>query len=250
VEHMLEPRIMPEMIMLPNGQIVIVNGGRTGYAAFGTVPDAVGNQSNADHPTFTPSLYTPSAPLGKRFSNQGLPTTDIARLYHSTATLTPSGNIMLAGSNPNGEVVNGTRFGTEFRVEYLNPPFMAMARPTMSSVPGVLAFNHNFTVNVNVPANLKAASIQVALMDLGFSSHAFHSSQRLVFLEAQLSPTRKQLTITSPPNNRVFPPGPAFLFVTIDGVTSSGTRLLLGNGKTPPLADQGVPISGPGASSL
>ena len=50
IEHMLEPRIMPEMILLPNGEIIITNGGRTGYAAFGTVPDAVGNQSNADHP--------------------------------------------------------------------------------------------------------------------------------------------------------------------------------------------------------
>ena len=109
VERMLEPRIMPELLLLPNGQVLITNGGQTGYAAFGTVPDAVGNQSNADHPAcvnfdpswgpslrfvpcrFTPSLYTPTAPLGKRISNEGMPTTDIARLYHSTATLTPNG---------------------------------------------------------------------------------------------------------------------------------------------------------------
>lgn len=51
----------------------------------------------------------------------------------------------------------------------------------------------------------------VALMDLGFSSHAFHSSNRLVFMEAQLSRSRKSLTITSPPNNRIYPPGPGML---------------------------------------
>jgi len=79
-------------------------------------------------------------------------------------------------------------------------------------------------------------------MDLGFSSHAFHSSQRVVFLEAQLSPNRKQLTVMSPPNNRIYPPGPAFLFVTIDDVTSPGIKLLVGNGKTPPVADQGIRI--------
>ncbi|TFK38704.1 glyoxal oxidase precursor [Crucibulum laeve] len=240
IEHMLEPRMMPEMILLPNGEVLIVNGAQTGYAAFGTVSDPIGNQSNADHPAFTPSIYTPSAPLGKRISNKGMPTTDIARIYHSTASLTPSGNILIAGSNPNGEVVNGTEFATEFRVEYLNPPFMSMARPTLSNVPKQIGFNKEFTIDVNIPSNLKASSIQVALMDLGFSSHAFHSSSRLVFMDAQLSKNRKSLTITSPPNNRVYPPGPAFIFLTVDDVTSTGERVMVGSGAPPPVADQGI----------
>lgn len=49
-------------------------------------------------------------------------------------------------------------------------------------------------------------------MDLGFSSHAFHSSARLVFMDAELSRDRTSLTITSPPNNRVYPPGPGASF--------------------------------------
>lgn len=74
---------------------------------------------------FTPSLYTPDAPLGQRISNKGLPTTNIARMYHSTATLTPKGyvtrtgniskglssvfsNILIAGSNPGIEIINDT----------------------------------------------------------------------------------------------------------------------------------------------
>jgi len=52
VEHMLEPRIMPEMLLLPNGEIIIINGGKSGYAAFDTVKDPIGNQSNADHPAY------------------------------------------------------------------------------------------------------------------------------------------------------------------------------------------------------
>ncbi|KAF8908640.1 copper radical oxidase [Gymnopilus junonius] len=242
IEHMLEPRIMPEMILLPNGEVIITNGGRTGYAAFGTVPDAVGNQSNADHPVFTPELYTPSAPLGKRISNKGMPTTNIARLYHSVASLTPLGNILIAGSNPNGEVVNGTKFGTEFRVEYLNPPFMSVARPALSKVPSIIGFSQKFTISIDIPRNLPAASIKVALMDLGFSSHAFHSSSRLVFMDAALSFDRKSLTITSPPNNRIYPPGPAYIFVTIDDVTSTGAHVMVGTGLPPPVPDQGIPI--------
>lgn len=49
VEHLLEPRIMPEMVLLPNGQVIITGGGMTGYAAVASVGDLVGN-SNADHP--------------------------------------------------------------------------------------------------------------------------------------------------------------------------------------------------------
>lgn len=49
VEQMLEPRIMPELILLPNGQLLITNGGRTGYAAINSTGDPIG-ASNADHP--------------------------------------------------------------------------------------------------------------------------------------------------------------------------------------------------------
>jgi hypothetical protein len=49
VEKMLEPRIMPEMILLPNGEVLIINGGRSGYAALNSTRDPIGS-SNADHP--------------------------------------------------------------------------------------------------------------------------------------------------------------------------------------------------------
>ena len=49
VERLLEPRMMSEMILLPNGQILIINGGRTGYAAISSVSHNIAG-SNADHP--------------------------------------------------------------------------------------------------------------------------------------------------------------------------------------------------------
>lgn len=55
----------------------------------------------------------------------------------------------------------------------------------------------------------------VSLMDLGFSSHAFHSSARLVFMDATISKARNSLTFTTPPNGKVFPPGPAVVFLTV-----------------------------------
>ncbi|KAJ7588942.1 glyoxal oxidase N-terminus-domain-containing protein [Mycena floridula] len=240
VDHMLEGRMMPEFILLPNGKVVIINGAQTGYAAYGSVSDPVGPTSNSDHPAFTPSLYDPGAPLGQRFSNKDMPTTDIARVYHSVATLTPNGNIFVAGSNPNALVTNGTEYHTEFRVEYLNPPYMTRSRPTISNVPSQILFNQEYTFDIKIPTGLNTSTIQVALMDLGFSSHAFHSSSRLVFLEAHLSEDGNQLTIKSPPNNRIYPPGPAFLYITVDDISSVGSKLMVGTGASPPVADQGV----------
>jgi len=245
VEHMPEGRIMPEMILLPNGQVLIINGGLTGYAATTSVGITFGN-SNADNPAFTPILYTPSLPLGSRMTQEGLPTTDIARMYHSSVTLTPQGNILIVGSNPNTNITvvppGQPGFSSEFRVENLDPPFMSMARPTLSNVPTKIAFNERFTIEVDIPAGVSTSNLKVALMDLGFSSHAFHSSQRLVFMDAVLSKDKRSLTITSPPNNRVFPPGPAYIFVTAGETTSVGAHVMVGSGANPPVPDQGIPL--------
>ncbi|KAJ3568946.1 hypothetical protein NP233_g5380 [Leucocoprinus birnbaumii] len=228
VERMLEARTLNEMILMPNGKVLIINGAQTGYAAFNAVQDLIGF-ADADHPAFTPSVYTPDARLGHRISNVGMPTTDIARVYHSSVTLTPNGNILIAGSNPNNGIVNDTIFHSEFRVEYLNPPYMSVARPRLSNVPKRLNFNQEITVDVAIPPGLnkQASSIQVALMDLGFSSHAFHSSSRLVFMTASLSSNGRRLTIKTPPNNRIYPPGPAYIFLTVDDVTSAGVRVMV-----------------------
>ena len=71
-------------------------------------------------------------------------------------------------------------------------------------------------------------------MDLGFSTHAFHSGARLVFMEATLSRDRRSLTFTTPPNGRVFPPGPGFVFLTVDDVTSESAMVMMGSGRSPP----------------
>ncbi|VDC06011.1 unnamed protein product [Peniophora sp. CBMAI 1063] len=235
VERMLGGRIMPELVHIPNGQVLITNGGRSGFAALSGVKDAIGN-SNADHPVFTPELYTPDARLGQRFSQEGMPTSNVARMYHSSVTLTPQGNFLIAGSNPNNHTVEGpnVKFPSEFRVETLDPPFMFRSRPTLSGVPEKLAFGKTFTADVTIPGDLDTSKLQVALMDLGFSSHAFHSSARLVFLDAKLSRDKKTLTFTTPPNGRVYPPGPATLFLTVDDVTSPGIMLMAGSGNSPP----------------
>ncbi|KAI0737817.1 glyoxal oxidase precursor [Daedaleopsis nitida] len=242
VERMLEGRIMPELVHVPNGQVLVINGGMSGFAATNNVQDRENTgTSNADHPALVPALYTPSAPLvnGTRFSNAGMPNSGIPRLYHSSVTLTPQGNFLVAGSAPNGEFVPpapDVRFPSELRVQTLDPPFMQVPRPRILSMPKKLGFGRRVTVPISLPTSLRrpGAPVQVALMDLGFSSHAFHSSARLVFMDAIISADRKSLTFITPPNGRVYPPGPATVFLTVDDVTSEGAWVIMGSGNPPP----------------
>lgn len=146
VETMPEARIMPDAVTLPDGKIVFVNGGRTGIAGYGNVKEQRG-QSNAANPVLTPVLYDPSAPAGERFSRQGMPKSEIPRLYHSVATLTPNATIMIAGSNPNLDRSNA-EFGTEYRVEWLLPPYVASNRPAFRGLPSRISFLENFSLQL------------------------------------------------------------------------------------------------------
>ena len=74
----------------------------------------------------------------------------------------------------------------------------------------------------------------VSLMDLGFSTHGFHVGARLVFMDATISNNGKTLSFVTPPNGRVYPPGPATIFLTIDDVSSEGAMVMVGSGNSPP----------------
>lgn len=148
VEQMPQARLMPDAVQLPTGEIVIVNGAGSGISGYANVVNQVG-QSNADNPVLTAVLYDPLAPVGQRFSSSGMPTSQIPRMYHSVASLTPSGDIMIAGSNPNLDR-SEIKYGTEYRVEWLSPPYMTLTRPeiVMSKKGANLGFGQSLPLSV------------------------------------------------------------------------------------------------------
>ncbi|KAF8531384.1 glyoxal oxidase N-terminus-domain-containing protein, partial [Gautieria morchelliformis] len=228
-------RVMPDGMLLPTGEVVIVNGARSGFSGFGSVIDPVG-LSNADGPALSPIIYSPDKPAGQRWAQLGV-RSDIPRLYHSVATLTPNGNIMITGSNPNTDRTL-RKFPTEYRVEWLNPPYMAAARPTYTGLGAVTGFGTNFTLQVKVPKGLDTSNVKgtsrrcaLSLMDLGYATHSMHANSRLVFLDCSLSGNK--LTVAAPPDAGVYPPGPGYVFVVVDGVASTAAVTLIGDGKAP-----------------
>lgn len=77
-------------------------------------------------------------------------------------------------------------------------------------------------------------------MDLGFSTHSVHMNARLVYLPVQVSEDRKTLTVSAPIDGRVYPPGPGFVFVVVDGVPSKGQKVMVGDGKGPKVDEAAI----------
>ncbi|KAF7778494.1 CAZyme family AA5 [Agaricus bisporus var. burnettii] len=228
VEEMPEARIMPDGILLPTGQVLILNGAQTGVGGYGNAKDQIG-QSNADNPAFTPIMYDPQAPVGRRFyRDSSMPTSSIARLYHSSAILTSKGNILIMGSNPNLDRSND-KYATEYRVEVLDPPYMFQERPVIRASPLIVDFNERFEI---LFGGKSGKEVKVAIMDFGYATHGVHANSRLVWLRHEVDYGTK-LSVTAPPNNRIYPPGPGWLFVVVDGVPSEGAQIMIGDGKDP-----------------
>ncbi|KAF8595715.1 DUF1929-domain-containing protein [Ceratobasidium sp. AG-I] len=236
-EVMPEARIMPDATILPDGKILITGGAKTGTAGYGNVQNQVG-QSNADNPAYTPVLYDPAAAPGSRFNSTGMPTSNIPRMYHSTSTLLPDGRVMIAGSNPNAYVETRT-YGTEYRVEYISPPYMFKPRPAFSGLPATWGYGQQMTFSVTLPVAVNPPAMTVSLMDLGFATHGVHMDMRMVKLKCTLSANKKTLVVTGPPNAAVYPPGPAWVYVLFNGVPSVAQRVIIGSGDSPPV-DQGA----------
>lgn len=97
-------RTMGQFVILPDGKLLVVNGGLNGTAGFGernllTTSDQMPfGQSFASGPVGTPALYDPEAAAGSRWSSAGFSTSKLARLYHSSAILLPDASVLIAGA--------------------------------------------------------------------------------------------------------------------------------------------------------
>jgi hypothetical protein len=69
-------------------------------------------------------------------------------------------------------------------------------------------------------------------MDLGYVTHAVHANSRLVYLDIDAYEAGT-LSVSGPPNEHIYPPGPGWLYVVIDGVPSVGVHVMVGDGKDP-----------------
>ncbi|KAF8268119.1 glyoxal oxidase [Lactarius quietus] len=241
-------RTMGQFIALPDGTFLVLNGAENGTAGYaqGTLstpdPGAMPyGESLSAGPVGQPAVYNPNAPLGSRWSTTGLSTSTVPRLYHSSAVLLPDGSVMIAGSNPNADVNLTTIYPTTYTAEYFFPLyFSASTRPAPQNIPQTLSYGGDYfdiiipSSSYSGPGNDAATNTLVWLIRPGFSTHAMNMGQRIMQLNntytVDSNGTLILHTAQLPPNPNLFQPGPAFLFVTINGIPSNGTYVIIGSG--------------------
>ncbi|QCE04429.1 glutathione S-transferase [Vigna unguiculata] len=215
MENMPYGRIMGDMVMLPNGDVLVINGAMSGTQGF----------ESASNPCLNPVLYRPDQPVGLRFMvlNPGT----VPRMYHATANLLPDGRVLLAGSNPHVLYRFDAEYPTELRVEAFSPEYLspdrANLRPVIEEIPETVRFGGNFDVVVSVPLPV-VGIVEVNLASAPFATHSFSQGQRLVKLAVSSAAPdgngKYRIGVTAPPSGNVAPPGYYMAFAVNQGVPS------------------------------
>jgi fibronectin type 3 domain-containing protein len=229
--NMSTGRIQMNALLLPNGTVLALDGSVNNEA-----PDTPGKMAE---------LYDPVA---NTFTSAG--TAAYARLYHSTALLLPDATVMSMGSNP------GSRGRYEPAIEIYRPAYLFDAnnqlittnRPSIGAInpsSGVIGYNTSFSVSYTSTSPISSA----VLVRPGSVTHAFDMEQRLIGLcgpapQPPCSGT-STLTLTTPPDGTIAPPGYYMLFL-IDsaGVPSTAQFIKLSSyAAAPPIGAIASPAS-------
>ncbi|KAJ4768854.1 Glyoxal oxidase [Rhynchospora pubera] len=221
-EDMPAPRTMGDLLILPTGDLLMINGAGKGCSGWTFARD----------PVLTPFIYKPNEAVGKRW--QALTASAIPRMYHATSAVLPDATIMVAGGNTNQryDFRDTTMFPTEMRVERLTLPYLnpktAVNRPVISegSISGGMRYGQPFTFQFSMPKEpVDQALVMVTMYAPPYTTHGFSMSQRLLILKiAQYTkgaPTK--ITVTAPPTANIAPQGYYYLFVVAGGVPSKAT---------------------------
>ena len=200
-------RIQLNATLLPNGKVLIEGGSLNNES-----PSPAGKHAD---------LYDP---IANTIGSAG--TAAYSRLYHSVSILMPDATVAVIGSNPSN------RGSYEPTVEFYTPTYLFDAgdqritgsRPSVTGAPAVVGYGASFAVTYTGASSIASA----VLMRPGSSTHANDMDQRLVGLcgpspQPACTGSSGTLTLQSPPNGNIAPPGYYMLFLlNAAGVPSVG----------------------------
>ncbi|MGD7361268.1 galactose oxidase-like domain-containing protein, partial [Ralstonia pseudosolanacearum] len=219
IETMPAPRVMGDMLVLPTGDLLIINGAKSGCSGW----------EFAEDPNLNPVLYRPTKAMEQRFEE--LEASEIPRMYHSTSAVLPDGKILVAGSSTHNGYKFDVKYPTELRVEKFSPPYLdpqlAVYKPTIETnfAGQELRYGNKFSLEITLNGyEVVDADLKVTMYSPAITTHGYSMNQRLIVLAtskvSRLMGRTYQLTVTAPPNGAVAPPGYYMLFVVNRGVPS------------------------------
>lgn len=217
MDYMPKPRFLHDMLILPTGNILIINGAKHGCAGY----------DNARNASREPYLYSPNKRLGKRFSV--LKRTMIARMYHSSATLLPDGRVLVAGGNPHGRYTfNNVAYPTELRLQAFVPHYMEKRyhawRPSNLTIENhAIGYGKEFSVRFLL-GRRPSDEMKFSVYSPPFTTHSFSMNQRMLNLRCKRMVRSSEgwvnAVLEAPPSSVVAPSGYYLLTVVNGGIPS------------------------------
>jgi hypothetical protein len=244
-ENDMQPRIFPNLTILPNGQVLATGGlenrqrGADSTGAFGVRQ---------------PQLWSPDGGA----SNQGvwsslLAAEPVRRGYHSTALLLPDGRVISGGGDFPSAPNNGNK-PTIFCPPYLfNSGGSLAARPTIYAWSDTVGYGTQFKIWTESPDSI----LSVCLIRPGAVTHAYNQDQRRVPLTFEVQQPQglcKEIVADAPANANLAPPGDYLLFImkqnptlpTSSGVPAVAQWVRIRSGSTSPIIGYSPPGCGGG----
>lgn len=222
MENMPGPRLLSDMLLLPTGDVLIINGAKCGS----------GGWNNARNASLEPYLYHPNKTLGRRFSV--LKSTRIARMYHSSAILLPDGRVLVAGSNPHNRYrFNNVAYPTELRLQAFVPDYMGSQHHQFRPSNVTIHYGHGDSngvwyggeFNVSFWLGRKPSNaVEFTAYAPPFATHSISMNQRLLRLRCKSLVRGKGgwvlAVLEAPPSPSVAPSGYYLLTVVNGGIPS------------------------------
>ncbi|XP_062022771.1 aldehyde oxidase GLOX-like [Rosa rugosa] len=221
VENMPLARVMGDMTLLANGDVLIINGAGSGTAGW----------ELGRNPVLNPVVYKPDNAVGSRFEQQN-PST-IPRMYHSTAILLRDGRVLVGGSNPHIRYeFSNVLFPTELALEAFSPNYLdsqfASIRPSIYSPQSkvTVGYGQKLAVRFSITGRILLNSVSVTMVSPSFTTHSFSMNQRLVVLASEnvraLGNSKFEVQVTTPASVNLAPSGYYLVYVVHQQITSDG----------------------------
>lgn len=192
---MTYPRLLANSVVLPDGQVFVVGGGR---------------EFKYTDPVYVPELFNPATETWSLMA-----THQAGRMYHATALLLPDARVLVAGQD------SGTlqRYG-----EIFSPPYLFKgARPSIAGAPANVTHGSRLEFTSAEASDLAT----VVLIRPGSCTHGVNTDQRSVVLPFAVAGTT--VTADIPSSVNLAPPGYYMLFVVNrNGVPSVAPWIRLG----------------------